>query len=136
MRRRKLMLVMGGAMTAARALCAQQKAMPVIGVLNSTSPRPFAPSLAGFRQGLGETGYVEGQNVFFEYRWAEGSYDRLPALAADLVGRNVDVILTGSVSACASWRIPVVMGYAPGCFRGMKRDAVPGMSINGGQASV
>jgi putative tryptophan/tyrosine transport system substrate-binding protein len=113
MRRRELMLVMGGAMTAARALCAQQKAMPVIGVLNSTSPRPFAPSLAGFRQGLGEIGYVEGQNVFFEYRWAEGSYDRLPALAADLVGRNVDVILTSGTAGIvaakgATSTIPIV----------------------------
>ena len=94
MRRRELMLLLGGAMTVARAVRAQQTAMPVIGFLSGGSPGPSAPTLAAFRQGLSETGYVEGQNVTIEYRWAEGSYDRLPALAADLVGRRVDVITT------------------------------------------
>src|SRR5437764_11923936 len=84
-RRRELMLLLGGAMTAARALRAQQKAMPVIGLLSLGSSGPFAPFVTGFRQGLAETGYVEGQNAAIEYRWAEGRYDRLPALAADLV---------------------------------------------------
>jgi putative tryptophan/tyrosine transport system substrate-binding protein len=93
MRRRKLMLLLGGAIIAARALRAQQKATPVIRFLASASPGPYAPNLAAFRQGLSETGYVEGQNVAIEYRWAEGSYDRLPALAADLVSRKVDVIV-------------------------------------------
>ena len=107
------MFVLGGAMTAARALRAQQRAMPVIGVLNSTSPSPFAPALAAFRQGLSETGYVEGQNLAIEYRWAEGHYDRLPGLAADLVGAKVDVIATGgtpSVLAAksATSTIPIV----------------------------
>jgi len=114
MRRRELMLLLGGAMIAPRALRAQQKAMPVIGFLGMTSPGPFAPFVAAFRQGLSETGYVEGQNLAIEYRWAEGSYDRLPALAADLVGRKVDLIATsgGPPSARAaknaSSTIPIV----------------------------
>ena len=91
-RRRELMLLLGGVTTAAGALRAQQKAMPVIGFLGSASPGPFAPLVAAFRRGLGETGYVEGQNLAIEYRWAEGLYDRLPALAAELVGRKVDLI--------------------------------------------
>ncbi|HEY8872783.1 MAG TPA: ABC transporter substrate binding protein, partial [Stellaceae bacterium] len=66
--------------------------MPVIGALIATSPGPNGPFVAAFHQGLSETGYVEGQNVSIEYRWAEGSYDRLPGLAGDLVGRKVDLI--------------------------------------------
>jgi putative ABC transport system substrate-binding protein len=92
MNRRELMLLMIGGMTAARALRAQQKAMPVIGFLNGTTPEANAAPLASFRQGLGETGWIEGQNLKIEYRWAEFHYDRLPALAADLIGRKVDVI--------------------------------------------
>jgi putative ABC transport system substrate-binding protein len=102
MRRREVMVLLG-AMTAARALRAQQKAMPVIGFLVSGSPSPGAPNLPAFHQGLGEIGYVEGQNVAIEYRWAESRYDRLPTLAADLVGRKVDVIATvGMPSALAA----------------------------------
>src|SRR5216683_618754 len=92
MKRRELMLLLAGAMTATRALRAQQKAMPVIGFLNIGSPGPNAPFVAAFHQGLSETGYVAGQNLAIEYRWAEGQYDRLPALATDLVGRKVDLI--------------------------------------------
>jgi putative tryptophan/tyrosine transport system substrate-binding protein len=111
--RRQLMALLGGAMITPRALRAQQKAMPVIGVLGSGSPGPNAPFLAAFRQGLSETGYVEGQDVAIEYRWAEGHYDRLPGLAADLVGSKVDVIATGgtpSVLAAksATSTIPIV----------------------------
>ena len=74
MNRRELILLVAGAMPAPRALRAQQKAMPVIGFLGSTSPGPNEPALAAFRQGLGETGYVEGQNLAIEYRWAEGPF--------------------------------------------------------------
>src|SRR5499427_7644144 len=104
MRRRELLLLVGGAVTAPRALRAEQKAMPVVGYLNSASPGPAAPYMAAFRQGLSDTGYVEGQNLAIEYRWAEGNFDRLPALAADLVGRKVDVIVTsgGNFSALAA----------------------------------
>jgi putative tryptophan/tyrosine transport system substrate-binding protein len=113
MRCRELMLVLGGAMTAARALRAQQKAMPVIGWLSSPSPGPFAYQVAAFLQGLNKIGYVEGENVTIEYRWAEFRYDRLPALAADLVRRKVDVIQTGSGDAAlaaknATSTIPIV----------------------------
>jgi putative ABC transport system substrate-binding protein len=93
--RREFMLVLAGAMTAARALRAQQKAVPVVGFLGIGSPGPVrVPYLAAFRQGLTETGYIEGQNLAVEYRWAEGNSDRLPALAADLVDRKVNVIVT------------------------------------------
>jgi putative ABC transport system substrate-binding protein len=104
MRRRELMLLVAGVTTVTRAVRAQRKALPVIGFLNGTSPNPAAPFVAAFRQGLSETGYVEGQNVAMEYRWAEGRYDRLPELAADLVGRKVDVIVAsgGDRSALAA----------------------------------
>jgi len=102
--RRELMLLPGGAMTASRSLRAQQKAMPVIGFLGVASPRRNPAVVAAFHQGLSETGYVEGQNLAIEYRWAEGHYDRLPALAADLVGRKVDVIVStgGTPTALAA----------------------------------
>jgi putative ABC transport system substrate-binding protein len=95
MRRRELMLLMGGSLTVARTLRAQQKAAPVIGFLHSGSAEPAAPAVAAFRQGLTETGYVEGQNLAIEYCWAEGGYDRLPAMAAYLVDRKVDLIVAG-----------------------------------------
>jgi putative ABC transport system substrate-binding protein len=104
MNRRELMLLLGGATIAPRALRAEQKAMPVIGYLSAGSPGVFAPDGGVFRRGLSETGYVEGQNLAIEYRWADGRYERLPALAADLVDRKVDVIATlgGMPSALAA----------------------------------
>jgi len=114
MRRRELLLLVGGAVTASHALRAEQKAVPVIGFLSSEGLGALASRLAALRQGLSETGYVEGQNVAIEYRWAEGRFDRLPALSADLVGRKVDVIVTSggasSVRAAknATSSIPVV----------------------------
>jgi hypothetical protein len=92
MRRRELVLLLSATITAPQALRAQQKAMPVIGYLNGTSPGPYAPFVGAFRQGLRETGYIEGQNVAIEYRWVEGRYDQLAALADGLVGCKVDVI--------------------------------------------
>jgi putative ABC transport system substrate-binding protein len=123
MRRRELVLLLGGAMMTARILRAQRKAMSVIGFLGSTWPGPNAANMAAFRQGLSDIGYVEGQNLAIEYRWAEGHYDRLPALAADLVGRQVDVIVTtgGTPSALAvknaTSTIPIVSLVSPGRSR-------------------
>jgi putative ABC transport system substrate-binding protein len=85
MNRRELLLLLGGAVIASRSLRAQQKAMPLIGCLGGGSPGALAALTAAFREGLSRTGWVEGQNVMIEYRWAEGHSDRLPALAADLV---------------------------------------------------
>ena len=94
MHRRRFIALLGAAVIAARTLRAEQKVMPVIGFLGLASPGPFASVVAAFRQGLRETGFVEGQNVVVEYRWAEDHYERLPALAAALVARQVDVIVT------------------------------------------
>jgi putative tryptophan/tyrosine transport system substrate-binding protein len=114
MRRRELIFLVGGAAIVPRALRAQQKPMPVIGFLLGGKPGPDdALVVAAFLQGLSETGYVEGQNVAIDYRWAEGRYDRLPSLAADLVARKVDVITAGNFPAAlaakrATSTIPII----------------------------
>jgi putative ABC transport system substrate-binding protein len=104
MKRRDLLALFGSTVAVPLAAHAQQQAMPVVGYLSSGSPNPGAPYMVAFQQGLSEIGYAEGKNLTIEYRWAEGNYDLLPALAADLVGRKVDLIATvgGTPSALAA----------------------------------
>ena len=116
MKRRTFIAGIGG--TAAWPVVgrAQQAAMPVIGFLNSASPGGYAPMVAAFRQGLKEAGFVEGQNVAVEFRWAEGQYDRVPGIALDLVGRQVAVIVANTPGVlaikAATTTIPIVFTTA------------------------
>jgi putative ABC transport system substrate-binding protein len=114
MRRRAFVTAISLALVSPAAARAQPKAMPVIGLLGGTTAAGYASLMAAFRQGLSETGYVEGRSVAIEYRWAEDRYERLPALAADLVGRNVDLIVTAGgpptalAAKSATSTIPIV----------------------------
>jgi len=138
MRRRELMLLLGSAVIAPLAARAQQKAMPVIGYLSVGSPGTSGSRLAAFRQGLGETGFVEGQSVAIEYRWAEGRYERLPAFAADLVSRKVDLIAAfgpppafAAKSATSTIPIVFVLGIDPIAAGLVASLARPGGNLTG-----
>jgi putative tryptophan/tyrosine transport system substrate-binding protein len=116
MRRREFITLLGGAAAWPLAASAQQSAMPVIGFMSARSPEDSVHLLPAFHRGLAEGGFVEGQNVTIEFRWARGQYDRLPEMAADLVNRRVNVLTAvgGDPSPRAAKRatsaIPIVFG--------------------------
>src|SRR6516164_5279152 len=102
MRRREFIRLLGGVAAGWPLAAHAQQQIPVIGFLGAAAPGPYAPYVTGFLRGLSEVGYVEGHNVSIEHRWADAQYDRLPALAADLVRRRVDVIFASGLPAAVA----------------------------------
>jgi putative ABC transport system substrate-binding protein len=139
MRRRDILTLFGGAAIWTLPSRAQSPAMPVIGYLSPESPGPFASRLKAFQEGLGESGYVEGRNVAIDHRWAEGQYNRLPALAADLASKKVNVIVApggapvalAAKSATATITIVFEMGGDPVALGVVDSLSRPGGNLTG-----